>query len=280
MESYTHALRAFEQANKLGDRPVERVLVPYAGTTLPACFIPADRGERERRPAVVFLSGLDTTKELTFFRVGQHLARRGLSCLAVDTPGIGEALRLQELFTRFDYEVPVAAAVDYLEGRPDVEGQRIGVVGSSLGGYYAARAAAFEPRLKACVAWGGQFDYHAVWERRFQAGGALAVPFSQLMYVTGTPTPERALEHIQNFRLAGFAHQLTCPFLLLHGSEDQQIDVADAEAAIALVGSPDKELKLFTGEDGGTQHCQNDNALPALHYLGDWLAQKLESFPV
>src|SRR5207248_1727879 len=134
--------------------------VPYQGTSLPAYFIPARTSEPS--PAAIFLCGLDTTKELSCMRVGRQLARRGIHCLAIDTPGVGEALRMQKLFTRYDYEVPVAAAIDFLQTRAGVESERVAVIGSSLGGYYATRAAAFEPRLKACVAWGGQLDYYAV----------------------------------------------------------------------------------------------------------------------
>jgi dienelactone hydrolase len=272
-DSYVHAMEAFETARQLSGKHLERVAVPYEGTALPAYFIPAEASGPA--PAVIFLCGLDTTKELACMRVGQQLARRGIHCLAIDTPGVGEALRLQKLLTRYDYEVPVGAAVDYLQARPDVATGRIAVIGSSLGGYYATRAAAFEPRLKACVAWGGQLDYYAIWQRRLEHGGVLGVPFFQLMYITGQPTPDEALKHIEHFRLEEYAEHLTCPFLMLHGKDDQQIPLADAEKAFELVASANKELKVFSGQDGGSQHCQNDNVLPALHYFSDWLAAVL-----
>ena len=138
-----------------------------------------------------------------------------------------------------------------------------------------ARAAAFEPRLKAVVAWGANYDYHAVWQRRITVGGSIAAPVFQLMYITGTDAMDAAMERIKDFKLEPVAHQISCPFLIVHGREDQQIPVADANRMFDAVGSKDKTLKIFAGENGGAAHCQFDNHLPGLLYVADWLARKL-----
>ncbi|MGC0239493.1 alpha/beta hydrolase family protein [Arthrobacter sp. SD76] len=88
-----------------------------------------------------------------------ELAKRGISTLVMDTPGSGEALRMRGLKARYDTEVWASACVDYLENDPEVDQTRIGLVGWSLGGYYAPRAAAFEKRLKLVVAWGALHDW-------------------------------------------------------------------------------------------------------------------------
>src|SRR5687767_2363974 len=156
LASYREVLRTFDLGREKSSHPVERVQVPFEGTTLPAYFVPG-MGNGPR-PAAIFICGLDTTKELWFLRARFQFAVRGVSALFIDTPGIGEALRLQRLVTRPDYEKPVGAAIDWLERHPKVATDRIGIVGSSLGGYYIARAAAYEPRLKAAVAWGAIYD--------------------------------------------------------------------------------------------------------------------------
>lgn len=274
MASYAEVLRTFERARALSAWQVERVAVPYEGTSLPAYFMPGRQGTA-RKPAVIFVCGLDTTKELSYLRVRQHLAERGMHCLAIDTPGIGEALRYQKLYTRHDYEVPVRAAVDYLKSRSDVDGERIAIIGSSLGGYYVSRAAAYEPRLKAAVAWGAIYDYHAVWKRRMEGKGTVAAPRFQLMFITGTDTLEKAVAAVEQFKVQPFGARIQCPFLLVHGAEDQQVLTPDAEAMFAAIGSKDKELMMCTGENGGPAHCQFDNHLPAMQYIGDWLRKKL-----
>ena len=273
LASYREVLRTFDLAREKSSHPVERVLVPFEGTTLPAYFVPGMGGGP--RPAAIFICGLDTTKELWYLRARTQFAVRGVSALFIDTPGIGEALRLQKLVTRHDYEKPVGAAIDWLETRNDVDRKRIGIVGSSLGGYYVARAAAYEPRLKATVAWGAIYDYHRVWVRRLQGKGTLAAPRFQLMFITGTDTMEAAVDKVKDFRIADFAGRIGSPFLIMHGAEDQQVLMEDAHAMFEAIGSMDKEMVVFDGENGGPAHTQFDNQLPALQVCADWIARKL-----
>ena len=271
LASYKEVLRTFDLGREASSHPVERVLVPFEGTTLPAYFVPVP----SRGPAAIFICGLDTTKELWFLRARFQFTARGVSALFIDTPGIGEALRLQKLVTRHDYERPVAAAIDWLAKRPEVDPERIGIVGSSLGGYYVARAAAYEARLKAAVAWGAIYDYHRVWVRRMQGQGTIAAPRFQLMFITGTDTMEAAVEKVKDFRVADFADRIRCPFLVMHGAEDQQVLMEDVRAMYEAIGSRDKEMVVFTGENGGAAHTQFDNHLPALQVCSDWIARKL-----
>jgi dienelactone hydrolase len=271
LASYREVLRTFDAGRESSAHPVHRVEVPFEENLLPAYFVPA----QERGPAAIFICGLDTTKELWFLRARRQFAARGVSCLFIDTPGIGEALRLHKLVTRHDYEKPVGAAIDWLEKRPEVDKARIGIVGSSLGGYYVARAAAFEPRLKAAVAWGAIYDYHAVWKRRMEGNGILAAPRFQLMFITGTDSMEAAVEKVRDFRIADFAARIRCSFLVMHGAQDQQVLMDDARAMYAAIGSSDKQMVVFNGENGGAAHTQFDNHLPALQTCADWIARKL-----
>ena len=225
----------------------------------------------------MFFDGLDLTKEIQYFLGVSEYVKRGMACLIVDSPGLGESIRFRGMPARYDFEVPGRAAIDYLQTRNDVDGERIGIVGMSLGGYWAPRAAAFEKRFKACVAWGAIYDYHEIWKRRIDAAfkTALSVPGDHLTWFLGVDTMDAALKKLEPWTLAGVLGKIECPFLLTHGEADAQISMDDARRQFAEVGSRDKTFKIFTREEGGAQHCQLDNLTLGVTYIADWFADKL-----
>jgi len=274
MDSYERARAAFAKAAELMPRPLERVEIDSPDGILPGYLIPA-RAEG-RAPVVIFYNGFDVTKELLYGFIRDELADRGIACLIIDTPGTGEPLRLRNVPSRPDYEVPTTAIVDYLVARPDLDPERIGLLGISLGGYYAPRGASFEHRIKACAAWGGVWDYGAVWQHRWDTRSKhTPVPFWQLPWVMGTETMEQALERVKQWTLVDAIPHLTQPLLIVHGAEDKGIPLSDAQQAIEAAGSIDKELRVFTGADGGVEHCNVDDPDPARQLIADWFAEHL-----
>jgi dienelactone hydrolase len=274
MKAYDRVLKIFDLARKKSRFILENISIPFEGKILPAYFQRAE-GQRPDSGTVIMICGLDTTKELWYLRARRELSSRGLNVLFVDTPGIGGALRKQKLYTRADYEKPIGAIIDYLSHRPDVDPEKIGIIGSSLGGYYVARAAAFEPRIKATLAWGAIYDYHKVWVDRLKAKGTLGAPTFQIMFITGTDTIEEAVDYVKDFKIAPFANKIHCPFLIMHGVNDKQVPIQDARRMLEAIVSKDKELKIFDGDNGGSAHTQFNNHLPAMQYGADWMAEKL-----
>ena len=278
LEVYKTALDCFRRYARLTDRPrIEPVEVPYEGKSLPGYFVHAENTDLERAPCMVFFDGLDITKELQYVRGVADLVRRGISCLVMDGPGTGEAIRFRGMPLRYDYEVAGTACLDYLLSRPDVAPDRVGVMAISLGGYYAPRIASMEPRFKVCLAWGAIWDYHATWKRRIEAHfkTSLSVPGHHISWIFGVETLDEALEKLKDYRLDGVVQKMRCPFLITHGAEDEQVPVADAEALYAASGSSDKTLRVFTAEEGGAQHCQRDSPSIATAAMFDWLKEKL-----
>ena len=121
---------------------------------------PAPPGGAERPPLVVLVPGLDSTKE-EFFLLENAFLDRGMATLSLDGPGQGEVGL--SLPIRPDYEVCVTAMLDRIAGRDDLDLGRLGLFGVSLGGYYAARAAAFEPRIRAVVGLSGPYYFGEIW---------------------------------------------------------------------------------------------------------------------
>ena len=274
MHSHERARAAFTRAAELMPHPLERVEIDSPDGILPGYLIPART--QGPTPVVIFYNGFDVTKELLYGFINAEFADRGIACLIIDTPGTGEPLRLRGVPSRPDYEVPTTAIVDYLVTRPDLDPARIGLLGISLGGYYAPRGASYEHRIKACAARGGVWDYGAVWQHRWDTRSKLtSVPFWQLPWVMGTETMEQALDRVKQWTMADAIPLLTQPLLIVHGGEDKAIPLSDARKAIEAAGSTDKELRVFTGADGGFEHCNADDPDPARQLIADWFADHL-----
>src|SRR6516165_2597321 len=280
---YAKSVKAFRDAASLLRRPrIEYVEVPYEDTALPALLVCPDSDLAvSRAPAMVFFDGFDVTKEIQYGFGVPELAARGIGCLIVDGPGNGESVRFRNLPLIAETERYATAAYEYLAGRREFDPRRIGVMALSLGGYYAPRAAALEPRFACCVAWGAQWDYHAIWAKRLDelSSGkvlSLSVPPEHLQWVLGVSSQAAALKKLEAFRLDGIVQKMTCPFLLLHGAGDEQIPLSLAEKCFAAVGSKQKTFKVFEREEGGFHHCQVDNVTIAVHYMWDWIEDVLK----
>ena len=277
LEIYQKSIDCFHAFTRMSDVNIEIVEVPFVDGSLPGYFVHAQNSTAERKPTVVFFDGLDVTKELLYMRGVPDLVKRGISVLIMDGPGTGEAIRFRKHYLRHDYEVAGSACVDWLEKRADVNPKKIGIVANSLGGYYAPRCASLEPRFAACIAWGAIWDYHATWKRRIDAAfnAAMSVPGHHITWILGVNTVEEALKKLEPYRLDGVVQKMRCPFLVAHGSEDEQVPLADAQALFNASGSKDKTLRVFTPEEGGAQHCMRDYAVLGVAEMWNWFEDKL-----
>jgi alpha-beta hydrolase superfamily lysophospholipase len=259
---------------------IELVEVPYEGTTLPALFMKAP-GVPGRAPTVVVFDGMDNCKEMSVLFAGLEFAARGWHTLAIDGPGQGESLRLRDLHARHDYEVPGAAAYDFVAARPDVDPRRVVVMGYSFGGYYAARIAAFETRYAAGVAFAALHWDLAAWQReikrRQDADPTMTAQSTfHFRWVMGCADDgDAAIAKAEKFSLVDVAPKIRCPFLVVHAEEDRVVPVVSAHRLYEALGSPSKHLKIFTRADGSTYHAQADNRQIGVDYIADWIAATL-----
>jgi pimeloyl-ACP methyl ester carboxylesterase len=273
---YRRLLELTEKAFATHSPRVSRVAVPYEGTTLPAYFSAAPATDDGPAPVIVMVNGLDSTKEIGYTtRHWEELAARGISCLILDQPGSGEALRLQGLTACIEAERWAGAAVDYLLTRADVDPRWIGITGYSLGGYYAPRAAAFEKRLALCVAWGANHDWGAVQRRRVEREGERPVPhyWDHVLWVWGHTDLDEFLAFADGVHLDGVVERITVPFLITHGANDRQIPLEYAHRSYEqAVNSPRRELRVFTAEEGAAEHIGLDHLPYVSSYVADWVA--------
>ena len=275
--TYDKALATFEKSTALGKINRERVEIPLSTGTMPALYV---RGEGEGpRPVVVYCNGLDSCKELLYWsRLPEALARRGIATLCVDQPGSGEALRLQGLPVDPHSEHWASKAVDWLETQPDVDAKRIGMTGISLGGHFAPRAIAYEPRFASGACWGANHNWREVQDKRMKREGENPVPhyWAHVMWAFGAKDMDEFLAKSDAMNLNGHMDRVKVPFLVTHGADDRQISVDYAHDCYnQLVNSPHRELKIFTAREGGVEHVGADNMSYGKDYIADWFAQTL-----
>jgi len=252
------AVAAMRSAHRFLDPTAERVSAPLDGAAVIANLRrPPGAG---RPPLALLIPGLDSTKE-EFFRLENLLLTRGMATLSLDGPGQGEAA--YDLPMRHDYEVGVSAILDAVADRDDLDVSRVGALGVSLGGYFAPRAAAFEPRVRAVAAISGPFCFGELWDDLPELTRETFVHKSRAS--DGEDGRRRALA----LDLDGVLERLAAPALFVTGRHDRLIPWEStrrqAEAA------PRGEFVLF--EDGN--HVCANIPYKARPLVADWLAEQL-----
>jgi 2,6-dihydroxypseudooxynicotine hydrolase len=240
--------------------PGERLEVPYEGVTMPGNLRrPAGAA---RPPLVLILPGLESTKEeFTLFE--DDFLARGMATFTYDGPGQGEVWPRMKM--RHDHEGSVSAVLDALARRTDVDARAVGAVGVSMGGYFAMRAAGFEPRLRAAASLGGPYDL-SFWESQSP------LMRRNLMHAFGADTVDRARDVFARVTLSGVASRIRCPILVVHGRLDRICPPEHAERIVAEAGG-EKRLAVF--EDGN--HVCNNIPYKYRPLVGDWVREKLAS---
>jgi dipeptidyl aminopeptidase/acylaminoacyl peptidase len=257
--AHEKAVRCLDDALPYLDPPGRRVEIPFSGAKLVGILRePAGEGPH---PVMIMIPGLDSTKEE--LRSTEDLfLQRGIATFSVDGPGQGEAE--YDLAIRGDWEVPGAAIVDRLLAEPSLDGDRIGVWGVSLGGYYAPRVASGEPRIKACIALAGPYTFAENWDN-------LPILTREAFRVRSkSPDLETARARAGELSLAGRAELIRCPLLAVMGRQDRLIPPEHAERLVKEASGPAELLMLEKGNHG----CAN--LAPFHRYAtADWAAEKL-----
>ncbi len=260
---YRQGLPALDVADGFVSEPVA---IPYEdGAVLHGILRRPQPAPGAALPAVVILiPGLDSVKEELHAYSGDFL-QRGMATLAIDGPGQGEMEFSHPM--RFDYEVPIHVVMDYLATRTDVDARRVGLMGVSLGGYYAPRAAAFEPRVKAVIANAGPYS---VADEFTQTPALTQAAFIARLHVTDAAT---AIDRLRAFDLHGVIGRIQVPFLVIMGRQDRVISPHAAELMAQDATSIPGGVTLWMFDDGN-HVCNN---IPYRHrpQQADWMQAKL-----
>jgi hypothetical protein len=293
----------FAEAAALLDPPVELVGIPFEGGTLPGYLVrpapapgPGSAGTGPR-PTLIGVGGFDSSAEELYFHLGAPGAQRGWNVFVFDGPGQPGAMRLDPSMTfRPDYEVPLAAVIDALVARDDVDADRLAVAGQSFGSYFAARGAAADPRVRALVAnppvvdmsrymeaWVGTDVFRMV--RDIRPEDVIGVPedlmprqmqwgIAAICERFGVLSFHAWRDAMLAYRLGDLVAAIHCPSLAMIGDREGPEPRAQFDRFVAGVAGPVTPV-VFTPADGTAAHCQSDNIRLSAQVTFDWLDQNL-----
>lgn len=287
---------AYAEGAKLSGPTWEAVEISYDGTTLPGYFYKVDDSGTPR-PTVIFHGGYDSSVEELYYYGGAPAVRRGYNCLTFDGPGQGLPLREGGLVFRHDWEKVVSPAVDYALGRSDVDGDKLALIGMSLGGYLAARAAAFEHRFKATVLFDGVYSFYdslpnllppeamaayetgdvaaceAVTRERMAHNTGLRWAVEQGLYSFGVEGVAGLIEATKKMTMDGIAGQITSPCLVMEADGDVFFR-GQPQRIFDAITAP-KTFARFTDEYGAENHCQSGALAYKDEVVFNWLDETL-----
>jgi len=292
--SYERERVCFREAARLFDPQIEIVNIPYEnGRTMPGYFIPGGPAG-EKRPTVLVLGGGDSALEELYGVVPVGAQRRGYNVLMFEIPGQKAMFYdYPDLFFRPDAEVPIRYVVDYVLSCPEVDPEKLALVGASFGGYFAPRAAAFEKRLAAVIALpvfsniGAMFiellglDTTKPYPRDLESRLDMSQSFVRLAAQSdfrmrsgcANKTIAEWLDYMQEFSLTGLEKDITCPLLIIAG--ESEFDPARMEKEQIqwqkVMNHPKSEVKIGKTSEGAEGHSMINNLLLKNQIEFDWL---------
>jgi predicted alpha/beta-fold hydrolase len=291
LELYRHHQECFQSAGALFDTPFEPVRIPYEGRSLPGYFMRADNSGA-KRPTVMIMTGGDGTAERLYFNGGGAAGlRRGYNVLCFEGPGQSGAYLLDHSLTfRNDWEIPVAAVIDYLEGRSEVDCDHIAFVGYSMGGYFVPRAAAFEKRIFACVTACLTPEAYAVLIKTMDMAGlmesrkpvnveqlttkqhyALDEAMPRFGFLNGVSDLPAWGEMLKKMKLWGLEDKITCPLLNISTTGEGKEMYNNAKTFFEKLSNPLNRFVLTNEEQGAELHCCRGNSSLLHQITYDWL---------
>lgn len=249
---------AMRKAHKYLDPKAERIHIPFENSRLVGNLRRPPNMDRPN--LVILLPGLDSTKE-EFFNWENVFINRGMATFSLDGPGQGESG--YDMHLRHDYEVATTATIDALSYRDDLNIDRLGIAGVSMGGYYAARSAAQDHRIRAAVTVGGPYEVGSGFAARPDISREAFTKYS------GAKSPEDAQRIANTLSVEGVIKNLISPLLVIFGRKDRLVPYQQAERVVAE--APNATLVMF--EDGN--HVCNNLPYRYQPLAGDWMAEQL-----
>lgn len=265
--TYLHLRRTCQRLARLEGRPFHELKIPGPREKIPALFHLPGEGVT-RVPAVLLVHGLSGYKEFKDIQ-GLGLRDAGFATLAIDMPAHGERFFGERL--RPGAEEDCVAALEWLAAQPEVDPDRLILLGGSMGGHWVVRTAACTTRARACVALATLFGFgQRAQEEPTPRGRRLKVPFlmREFARVVGSTDPEELRQIASQFTLEDAAPRVRCPVFLGHGTDDTIVPFSDAWRLARALGTDDLTVHPYLGAGHEVSGPAPEHLPPILEWLG------------
>lgn len=321
----------FRQAIPLFPFSVESIQIPYESTTIPAFLYrlkgtdkskdkytedqdhSQDRMKDESRdkdhsssrkskvrPTLIAHGGFDSTMEELYSFAAAPALERGYNCLTFEGPGQGKVIREQKIPFRHDWENVVTPVLDHILERNEqygINAEKIALMGISMGGYLAARASGFEPRITACIHYNGVYDGFDSIQSGFpkelseavdaedadfvnnflnglmKSDSNLRFNMKHGMWVFGARSPYELILGAKQYTVKNILSKIKCPTLVLEAEKDDSFPGQPRKVydGLSSLSADKKKYIIFTELEGAEEHCQSGAASLTNQRIFDWL---------
>jgi pimeloyl-ACP methyl ester carboxylesterase len=263
---YGRLAGCFDRIMALSPYPMERVEVPWEGNELQV--VVHSLPDRRKAPCVIFIPGMDSLKERQVNPLRNVAIERGMHCISMDGPGQGISNLRKIRITADNYERAVAAVVDYARTRPEIDPDNIMVLGTSMGSFWAIRAAAHDPRIRAVAAgpsacFGGKTAIFDQSSPRFKR---------VFMYMTGVHDEDVFDRDVAaHMSTVGYGQRITGPALLMSGEFDPLSPLEDMRQLFDELAGPKEMWVMEDDFHGGYASHRGLGDVQGYPYMVDWL---------
>ena len=271
---------------------IRREKVPYTTGYL-LVWIALPKGGTIVKDTILIHGGNDSYIE-EFFNIVRYLAGKGYAVYLFEGPGQGEMLREQGIKFTHEWHLPVKAVLDHYNLND------VTIIGISLGGVLAPRAAAHEKRIRRVVGFSILPDLFNIilskqgymiqkmarflitlkqkWLMNFimkikmKNDPMIHWFISHALYAYDTKMPYDMLRKASKFQIKNIGHLIDQDFLLIGAQEDHFIPVALYKDEIdALPNVRSLTYRLFTEWENAGTHCCAGNIKLVLDFIEDWI---------
>jgi dienelactone hydrolase len=254
----------FDKVIQYSKYPIERVEIPFEGKSLPAIL--SLTPSRKKAPTIIAVPGMDAHKETTVNHLDNPFITRGMNSLIIDGPGQGESLVRKIWVDEENYGRAGKAAIDYLVRRPEVDANKIGVQGSSMGTYWGPLIAIHDDRVKALATRMSNFYTKDHIFNETSPNFRL-----RFMYMAGNLDDEEFDRLATKMTLEDSESQIRCPHIIFHGEFDHLTTTEEVYKYFNRLGSEIKELRIYENQ----YHSIYRFAMEVVTMSADWLRDRL-----